>query len=88
LAKVAKTQGDSTPLKASASKPPIGGTPPPRPPSVKKGTYVASALTQQPTDQPVDNKKKGTVAAKDKEILADPNDLDKKLQIITCLDPR
>jgi hypothetical protein len=73
-AKVAKTQGGSTPLKTTEPKPPIGETP--RPPSVKKGTYAASPSTQQHTDQPVDGKKKGGT---DKEVLVDPNDLNKKL---------
>jgi hypothetical protein len=40
LAKVAKTQGSNTLLKASMPKPPIVSTP--RPPSTKKGTYAAS----------------------------------------------
>jgi hypothetical protein len=74
---LAKTQGGSTPLKTSAPKPSIGGTP--RPPSVKKGTYAASPSTQQPTDQSVDDKK----GAADKEVPVDPNDLDKKLWIST-----
>jgi hypothetical protein len=47
--------------------------------SAKKGTYVASTSTHQPTDQSTDNKKKGTMTAEDKEILVDPNDPDKKL---------
>jgi hypothetical protein len=83
---VAKTQGGSTPLKTSATKQWTSGTP--RPPSTKKGTYVASASTHQPTDQPVDNKRKGTLAVEDKEILADSSNLDKKLWITTGLDPK
>jgi hypothetical protein len=43
-AKVVKTQGGRTPLRSPAPKPPINGTP--RPPSAKKGTYVASSSTQ------------------------------------------
>jgi hypothetical protein len=85
-AKVAKTQGGSTPLKTSASKSPIGGTP--RAPSAKKGTYVASPYTQQPIDQLVDDKKNGTALPKDKEILADPSNSDKKLWINTTLNPK
>jgi hypothetical protein len=53
-----------------------------------KGTYVASASTHQPTDQPVDNKRKGTLAVEDKEILADSSNPDKKLWITTGLDPK
>jgi hypothetical protein len=36
----------------------------------------------------VDNKKKGTTAEEGKEILADPNDSDKKLWIKLNLDPK
>jgi hypothetical protein len=82
-AKVAKTQSDSTPLRSSTPKPPIVGTP--RPPSAKKGAYSASPSTQHPGDQPVGDKKKG---ADDKEILADPSNLDKKLWSCTNLDPK
>jgi hypothetical protein len=84
LTKVSKTQGGNTPLKTSATKPPTGGMI--RPPSAKKGTYVASASTRQPTNQPVDNKQKGTLAMEDKEILSAPSNLDKKLWITTDLD--
>jgi hypothetical protein len=79
---VAKTQGGSTLLRSSAPKPPITGTP--QPPSAKKGAYLASSSTQHPADQPVDDKK----GADDKEILADPSNLDKKLKISTDLDPK
>jgi hypothetical protein len=48
----------------------------PRPPSTKKGTYVASTSNQLPTDQPVDDKKKGV---DDKEVPVDHNFLDKRL---------
>jgi hypothetical protein len=43
-AKVAKTQGGTTPLRSSTPKPLTIGTP--RPPSTKKGTYVALASNQ------------------------------------------
>jgi hypothetical protein len=42
--KVVKTQGGSTPLKSLTPKSPTVGTP--QPPSVKKGTYVASSSNQ------------------------------------------
>jgi hypothetical protein len=48
----------------------------PQPPSTKKGTYVASTSNQLPTDQPVDDKKKGV---DDKEVPVDHNNPDKKL---------
>jgi hypothetical protein len=80
-AKVAKTHGGSTPIKSPAPKPPTSGTP--RPPPAKKGTYVASGSIQQPTNQQVDQKKKGGA---DKEVPADLNDPDKKIQISTNLD--
>jgi hypothetical protein len=53
LAKVAKTQGDSTPLKTSVPKPPIGDTT--RTPSAKKGAYAASPSIQHPADQLTDD---------------------------------
>jgi hypothetical protein len=78
--KVARTQGSSTPLKSSAPKPPIASSP--RPHSTKKGIYVALPSNQQPADQLVDDKKKGT---DDKEALVDSNDPDKKLRTSTGL---
>jgi hypothetical protein len=80
---MAKTQGSSIPLKTLAPKTPITSTP--RPPSVKKGTHVASTSDQQPADQLADDKKKG---ADNKEVLADLNDPGKKLRISTKLDPK
>jgi hypothetical protein len=47
-AKVAKMQGGSTSLISPAPKLPAVRTP--RPPSAKKGTYVASSSNQQPAD--------------------------------------
>jgi hypothetical protein len=47
------------------------------------------SLTQPPTNQKVDNKKKGTAEDEDnKEILADPNDPDKKFMISSKLNPK
>jgi hypothetical protein len=46
---------------------------------VLKGTNIALASTPLPADQKVDNKLKGTMETKDKEVAVDPNNLDKKL---------
>jgi hypothetical protein len=43
--------------------------------------------TQQPADQSVNLKKKRKEAT-DKEVLADLNDLEKKFQVSTRLDPK
>jgi hypothetical protein len=80
---VAKTHGGSTPLKLPAPKPLTIGTP--RPPSAKKGTYVASTSNQPPVDQQADDKKK---REDDKEVPVDPSNLDKKLQISTSLEAK
>jgi hypothetical protein len=85
-AKAAKTKGGSTPNKPSALKPPTCSTP--RAPATQKDTYIASASNQPPADQRADNKLKGTTAAEDKEVLVDPNNPDKKLQINSNLDPK
>jgi hypothetical protein len=82
-AKVVKTKGGSTSLRSPVPKPPIIGIPLPH--SVTKGTCVASTSTQQPVDQPVDDKKKG---ADNKEILADSSNPDKMLRISTCLNAK
>jgi hypothetical protein len=76
-------QGGSTPLRSPAPKPLTIGTP--QPPSAKKGTCVASPSNQLAAGQPVDAKKKG---ADNKEASVDPSNLDKKLRISTCLDPK
>jgi hypothetical protein len=55
---------------------------------MQKGTYVALASTQQPIDQKADNRQMGTAAAKDKEVLFDPSNLDKKHQISSNLKPK
>jgi hypothetical protein len=84
--KTAKTKGGSTPSKPSASKPPIGNCPwfPP----TSKDTDIASASTPSPIDQKMDNKLKGTLETKDKEVAVDSNNPDKKLQISDNLDPK
>jgi hypothetical protein len=61
-AKVAKTHDGSTLFKLLAPKPVTIGTP--RPPSAKKGTYIASTSNQPPTDQQADDKKKGPMIKK------------------------
>jgi hypothetical protein len=43
-----------------------------------------STFNQQPADQPVDEKK----VAGDKEVLVDPNNLDKKLRISVGLEAK
>jgi hypothetical protein len=70
-------------MKSPTPKPPISVTPQPR--SAKKCTYVASRSNQQPADQQVDEKKKGTV---DKEVPADLNNPNKKIWISTNLDAK
>jgi hypothetical protein len=82
----AKIKGSSTPSMASAPKPPIGKTP--RAPPTSKGTNVASTSTPTPIDQKADNKLKGTTGTEDKDVLVDPNNPDKKLQINSNLDPK
>jgi hypothetical protein len=57
----------------------------PRPLSAKKGAYGTSASNQQPTDKSVDGKKK---EADDKEVLVDPSNPDKKLQISTRVEAK
>jgi hypothetical protein len=56
-AKVAKTSSRSNLFRLPEPKPQTISTP--RPPSAKKGTHVASGSNQPPTDQPVDDKRKG-----------------------------
>jgi hypothetical protein len=56
-AKVAKTSNRSNLFRLPVPKPQTISTP--RPPSAKKGTHVASGSNQPPTDQPVDDKRKG-----------------------------
>jgi hypothetical protein len=80
---VAKTHGKSTPIRPPVPKPPTSDTP--QPPPAKKGTHVASGSNQQPADQQADDKKTG---AADKEVLADRNNPDKKIQTSTNLDAK
>jgi hypothetical protein len=74
-AKVAKTPDDNTQSKPPTPKPPTNDSP--WPPSAKKGTHGASGSNQSPADLQVDDKKKGVI---DKEVLVDPDDLDKRLR--------
>jgi hypothetical protein len=55
----------------------------------QKGINVASASTQPPVDQKADNKK-GTVEEEEDnmDVLANPNDPDKKFKISSKLDPK
>jgi hypothetical protein len=55
---------------------------------VSKGTNIASASTPSPVNQKVDNKLKGTMETKDKEVVGDPSNLDKKVQINDNLNPK
>jgi hypothetical protein len=61
-----------------ALKLPTGGTL--QPPAEMKCTFVGSTLNQPITDQPVDDKKKGST---DKEVMVDPDDTEKKLCLST-----
>jgi hypothetical protein len=74
--------GGSTSFKSSTPKPPAICSP--RPPSVKKGTYGASASNQQLTDQLANGKKE----ADNKEVPINPSNLNKKLQISTCVESK
>jgi hypothetical protein len=85
-AKAAKTKGGGTPSKASGSKPPISDSP--RLPPASRGTHIASGSTPSPADQKADNKLKGTAGTEDKEVVVDPSNSDKKLQISDNLDPK
>jgi hypothetical protein len=78
-AKTSKTQGGNTPHRTPMPKPPTSSTS--RASTAQKGTYVASSSTQPPTDQKVDYKQKGNAGEEHKEILADPNNPNKKLRI-------
>jgi hypothetical protein len=69
--KVAKMHDFSTSSKLSV----------PKPPSAKKGTYVALASNQHPTDHQANEKKE----VDDKEVLVNPSKSDKKLWISTGL---
>jgi hypothetical protein len=90
VAKVPKIQGGSAPRKTSVPKTPTyvtswtsAGI------TAQTGIHVASASTQPPTDQKVDNKKKGIVEEEDnKEVLVDPNDPDKKFKVSSKLYPK
>jgi hypothetical protein len=81
--KVAKTRGGSTPVRIAAFKAPAGSTL--QPPVEKKSTFVGSILNQHTIDQPMDDKKKG---ATDKEVVVDPDDIEKKLHLSTELEAK
>jgi hypothetical protein len=85
-AKAAKVKGGSMPSKTSASKPPIGNSPRLLPSS--KGTNIALGSTPALVDQKADNKLKGTMETKDKQVIVDPSNPDKKLWISDNLDPK
>jgi hypothetical protein len=69
IAKASKTKGGNTPNKPLTNSIPWA-------PTAQKGTYIASASTQLPTDQKADNKLKATAIAEDKEVLVDHNNQD------------
>jgi hypothetical protein len=83
VAKVAKAQGGSTPIRTMAPKPSATGTL--RPPVEKKSTFMCSTSNQPITDQSVDDNKKG---AADKEVVVDPDDTDTKLCLSTELEAK
>jgi hypothetical protein len=82
-AKVAKAHGGSTPIRTVASKPLAAGTH--RPPPEKKNTCVGATSNQPSADQAVDDKKK---EAADKEVVIDPDDMNKKLRLGTELEAK
>jgi hypothetical protein len=81
--KVAKTHGGSTLVKTAAPKAPAGGTL--QSPVEKRSIFVGSTSAHPAVDQLADDKKKG---ATDKEIVVDPDDIDKKLHLSTELDAK
>jgi hypothetical protein len=83
-----KTQGNSAPPSGKTSTPKLSTSSTPRASTTQKGTYVASASTQLPTNQKVYAKMGTTVEEDNKEVLADPNDTDKELRISSNLDPK
>jgi hypothetical protein len=86
VARVAKTKSDSTLIKISTYKPPIGNSPCILPAS--KDTNIASTSIPVPTDQKVANKLKGTLKIEDKQVAVDPNNPDMNLRISDNLDPK
>jgi hypothetical protein len=78
--KVVKAHGGSTPIRTGVSKPLAIGTH--QPPPKKKNTFVGATSNQPSADQAVDDKKKG---AADKEVVVDPDDMNKKLHLSTEL---
>jgi hypothetical protein len=82
-AKVAKTHGESTPVRTVTPKAPAGGTL--WPPAEKKSIFVGCTSNQHTANQPADDKKKG---ATDKEVVVNPNDTDKKIRLNTELNAK
>jgi hypothetical protein len=82
-AKVAKTHGESTPIRTVTPKAPAGGTV--WPPADKKSTFVSSTSNQHTANQPTDGKKKG---ATDKEVVVNHDDTDKKIHLNTELNAK
>jgi hypothetical protein len=88
--KAAKTQGGNAPSKTSSYKLPTSSTPRASTGTTSpKGVNIALASTLPPAYWKMDKKKKGITEDEDnKEVLADPNDLDKKFKISLKLDPK
>jgi hypothetical protein len=53
-----------------------------------KGTNIASSSTPSPADPKANNKMKGNMGTEDKEVVVDPSNPDKKLQISNNLNPK
>jgi hypothetical protein len=81
--KVAKAHERSTPIRTAAPKPLAADTH--RPPGEKKSTFMGSTSNQPIADQPVVDKKKW---AAHKEVVVDPDDMNKKLRLGTELDAK
>jgi hypothetical protein len=77
--------GGGTPAKTVMPGPLAGDTPKMLVAKQKQSMTVTHVSTQHTTDQLVAGERKGVI---DKEIQADPNDADKKLRIITELEPK
>jgi hypothetical protein len=87
--KAAKTQGDNAPSKTSSYKLPTSSTPRASTGTTSpKGVNIALASTLPPAYWKMDNKKGITEDEENKEVLADPNDPDKKFKINLKLDPK
>jgi hypothetical protein len=89
-AKATKTQGGSAPQKTLVSKPLTSNTPQtPMGTTSQKGINTALASAHPLINQKADNKNKGLAEDENsKEILANPNDPEKKLKISPKLNPK